>query len=59
MLGTKSAFQVCVKKRAPKVKGIHCMIHRQASKTLAVTLEKVLDQTIQIVNLFKGGAINS
>ena len=28
MLGKKSGFQVCVKKRAPKVRGIHCMIHR-------------------------------
>ncbi|XP_068223303.1 protein FAM200C-like [Palaemon carinicauda] len=30
LFGTKSGFQVCVKKRAPKVKDIHCMIHRQA-----------------------------
>ena len=61
MLGTNSGFQVCVKKRAPKMRGIHCMIHRQAlaSKTLPVPLEKVLDQTIQIVNFVKGGALNS
>ncbi|XP_042213890.1 zinc finger BED domain-containing protein 5-like, partial [Homarus americanus] len=61
MLGTKSGFQVCVKKRAPKVKGIHYMIHRQAlaSKTLPAPLGKVLDQTIQIVNFVKGGALNS
>lgn len=61
MLGTKSGFQVCVKKRAPEVKGIHCMIHRQAlaSKTLLPPLGKVLDQTIQIVNFVKGGALNS
>ena len=61
MLGTKSGFQACVKRRAPKVKGIHCMIHRQAlaSKTLPAPLERVLDQTIQIVNFVKGGALNS
>jgi hypothetical protein len=52
MLGTKFGFQVSVKKRAPEVKGIHCMIHRQAlaSKTLPAPLGNVLDQTIQIVN---------
>ena len=55
MLGTKSGLKVCVKKRTPKMRGIHCMIHRQslASKTLPTPLEKVLDQTIQIVNFVK------
>uniref|UniRef100_A0A0L8HAD3 HAT C-terminal dimerisation domain-containing protein n=1 Tax=Octopus bimaculoides TaxID=37653 RepID=A0A0L8HAD3_OCTBM len=44
MLGTKSGFQASVKKRASKVKDIHCMIHHQ---------------TIKIVNFVKGGALNS
>jgi len=37
------------------------MIHHQAlaSKTLPAPLGKVLDQTIQIVNFVKGGALNS
>ena len=61
MLGIKSGFQVCVKKQAPKVKGIHCIIHRQAlaSKILQAPLEKVLDQTIQFVNFVEGGALSS
>ncbi|XP_076352607.1 zinc finger BED domain-containing protein 5-like [Tachypleus tridentatus] len=60
MLGTNSGFQVFVKMQTPKVKGIHCMIYHQAlaSKTLPAPLEKVLDQTIQIVNFGKGGALN-
>lgn len=58
MLRRKFGFQVCVKKRAPNVKGIHCMIHHQklASKTLPAPLKKVLDQTVQIVNFIKGEA---
>ncbi|XP_064485887.1 zinc finger BED domain-containing protein 5-like [Ornithodoros turicata] len=37
------------------------MIHRQAlaSKTLPASLQEVLDQTIQIVNFVKGGALNT
>lgn len=50
-----------MKKQAPKVQGIHCLIHRQAlaSKTLPTPLGKVLDQTFQIVNFVDGGALNS
>lgn len=61
MLGIKSGFQVCVKKRAPKVKVIHCMNNHKAltSKTLLAPLGKVLDQTIQIVNFVKEGALTS
>jgi hypothetical protein len=61
MLGTKSGFEVSVKKRAPKVKGVYCKTHRQAlaSKTLVAALGKLLDQTIQIVNFVKGGVLSS
>ena len=61
MLGTKSGFKICAKNRSPKVRGIHCMIHRQAlaSRPLPAQLEKVLDLTIQIANFVKGGALNS
>ena len=61
MLGTKSGFQAFVKKQNPNAKGIHCMIHRHAlaSKTLPPPLREVLDQTIQMVNFVKGGALNS
>lgn len=30
MLGSKSGFQASIKKLNPRIKGIHCMIHRQA-----------------------------
>ncbi|XP_064472939.1 SCAN domain-containing protein 3-like [Ornithodoros turicata] len=61
MLGSKSGFQAAVKKRAPEVKRVHCMIHRQAlaSKTLPASLQEVLDLTIQIVNFVKGGVLNT
>ena len=59
MLGTKSGFHVCVTKRAPKVKGIHCMIHCQTLASKTVPLEKVLDQIIHIVYFVKVGPVNS
>ncbi|CAG9822185.1 unnamed protein product [Phaedon cochleariae] len=61
MLGTRSGFQIQVKEPSPKVRGIHCMIHRQAlaSKTLPANLGTVLDQVVKIVNFVKGGALNS
>ena len=61
MLGCNSGFQTSVKRQAPKSKGVHCMLHRQAlaSKTLPESLQKVLDQIIKIVNFIKGGALNS
>ena len=61
MLGTKSKFQVYVKKQNLNAKGVYCIIHRRAlaSKTLPPPLREVLDQTIQMVNCVKGGALNS
>ena len=50
-----------MKRKAPKTKGVHCMLHRQvlASKTLPNALQKVSDEMIQIVNFIKAGALNS
>ena len=61
MLACNSGYQASVKRQAPKSKGVHCMLHRQAlaSKTLPESLEKVLDQIIKIVNFIKAGALNS
>ena len=61
MLGWHSGFQTSLKRKAPTSKGVHCMLHRQvlASKTLPNTLQKVLDEVIQIVNFIKAGALNS
>ena len=61
MLGCNSGFQASVKRQARKSKGVHCLLHRQAlaSKTLPKSLQKVLDQTIKIVNFIKAGALNS
>ena len=60
MLGCNSSFQASVKRQAPKSKGVHCMLHRQAlaSKTLPESLQKVRDQIIKIVNFIKE-ALNS
>ena len=40
MIGSKSSLQAFVERRAPAVKDVRCMIHRQAlaSKTLAESL---------------------
>ena len=61
MLRCHSGFQALVKRKAPKSKGVHCMLHRQvlASKTLPNALQKVLDEMIQIVDFIKAGALNS
>ena len=61
MLGCHSGFQASVKRKAPTSKVVHCMLQRQvlAFKTLPNTLQKVLDEMIQIVNFIKAGALNS
>ena len=61
MLKCNSGFQASVKRQAPKSKGVHCMLHRQALafKTLPESLHNVLDQIIKIVNFIKAGALNS
>ena len=60
MIRSRSGFQALVKHRAPSVKGVHCMIHRQAlaSKTLPEPLSNVLQQSISLVNYIKGNALN-
>ena len=61
MLGCHSGFQASVKRKAPTSKVVHCMLQRQvlAFKTLPNTLQKVLDEMIQIVNFIKAAALNS
>ena len=61
LLGCHSGFRALVKRKVPKSKGVHSMLHRQvlASKTLPNALKKVLDEMIQIVNFIKAGALNS
>ena len=61
MIGSRSGFQALVKHRAPAVKGVHCMIHRQAlaSKTLPESLSNVLQQSISLVNYIKSSALNT
>ena len=58
MIGSRSGFQALVKHRAPAVKGVHCMIHRQAlaSKTLP---EYVFQQSINLVNYIKSSTLNT
>ena len=61
MIGSRSGFQALVKHRAPAVKGVHCMIHRQAlaSKTSPESLSYVLQQSINLVNYIKSSALNT
>ena len=61
IIGSRSGFQALVKNRAPAVKGVHCMIHRQAlaSKTLPESLSNVLQQSISLVNYIKSSALNT
>ena len=60
MLGIKYGFQAYVKKQNPNTKGVQCMIHRHAlASNASASIREVLDQTIQMVNFVKGGALNS
>lgn len=61
MLGTKSGFRRSAQERDPKVKDIHCLIHRQAlaSRTGPAALAQTSDQTVKMVNFVKGGALSS
>ena len=61
MIRSRSGFQALVKHRAPAVKGVHCMIHRQplASKTLPESLSYVLQQSINLVNYIKSRALST
>ena len=61
MLGCNLGFQASVKRQAPKSKGVHCMLYRQAlaSKILLESLQKVFDHIIKILNFIKTGALNS
>ena len=61
MLGSRSGFQIKVKAKSPQAKGFHCIIHRSAlaCKTLPISLKKVLNFVIKLVNFVKGSALNS
>ncbi|XP_067940530.1 zinc finger BED domain-containing protein 5-like [Watersipora subatra] len=61
MLGSSSGFQTRVKQLVPDVKGVHCMIHRQAlaAKTFPKSFSAILNQVFRIVNYIKGVSLNS
>ena len=61
MIESRSGFEALVKHRAPAVKDVHCIIHRQAltSKTLPEPLSNILQQSISSVNYINSGALNS
>ena len=61
MLGCKSGFQMKVKEKSPKVRRVHCMIHRYtlACKTLPNFLKKALNSVVKIVNIIKKSATTS
>ena len=61
MIESKSGFQALVKHRASAVKGVHCIIHRQAlgSKNLPESPSNVLQQSISLVNYIKSSALNT
>ena len=61
MLGLKSGFQTKVKAKSPQAKGFHCIIHHYAlaCKTLPISLKKVLNLVIKLINFVKGSTSNS
>ena len=61
MPGSRSGFITQVKQRNPKVVGTHCMIHREAlaSKALSARLRATLTDVIKVINYVKGSALNT
>ena len=61
MLGSRSGFQILVKRRASLVIGVHCFIHREAlaSKTLPDHLNATFKVLVKIVNCVKSSALNT
>ena len=61
MLGSRSGFISLVKRRNPNVKGVHCLIHKEAlaSKTLPQKFDRQLQSIIKVVNYIKGSALNT
>ena len=60
VLGSRSGFRTKVKAKSPQAKGFHCIIHRYAlaAKTLPISVKKVLNLIIKLVNFVKGSALN-
>lgn len=61
MTGSKSGVVARIKKVAPNVQSIHCMIHRQAlaSKRLSPDLHDVMNLVVKVVNFIKSRPLNS
>lgn len=61
MLGKQSGFNALLKRVAPNVTTIHCMLHREAlaARTMPDSLKSVLSETIKIVNFIKSSAVNT
>ena len=61
MLGSRSGFNSLVKRRNPNVKGVHCLIHKEAvaSKTFPQKFNRQLQSIIKVVNYIKGSALNT
>ena len=55
MLGNKSGLAALVKKEAPNLTVIHCMLHRHAlaAKSLPLTLKEILSYCVKIVNFIR------
>lgn len=50
-----------IKEVAPDAEWTHCMLHREAlvSKKMSTDLNKVLSESVKIINFIKSGALNS
>ena len=61
VLGCKSGFQVKVKEKSPKVRELHCVIHRYtlACKTLPNFWKNVLNSLVKMVNFVKKSGTTS
>ncbi|XP_071053483.1 zinc finger BED domain-containing protein 5-like [Onthophagus taurus] len=61
MVGINKGLIAKIQKVAPNVKSIHCCIHREALATrkMPADLQKVLDESVKIVNYIKGRPLNA
>ena len=59
MLGSRSGYSTLVKEKNPSILTTHCVIYRQAKKTLPEELSNVLKPERKLVNFVKSKALNT
>ncbi|KAK2714588.1 hypothetical protein QYM36_008970 [Artemia franciscana] len=61
LTGKKNGLMAWIRKKNPKVKWLHCIIHRQAlaSKRMNAHLHETLKEAVKVINFIKARPLNS